>query len=226
MKIISPLLLVVLLLLSSITVYSQEERKLPHFDKVRVTNQIKVFMVQGGVEQARVNARGIDLSEVITDVNGKTLEITLKRGVYKDISVEVWVTYRELRDVFVTASGSVVIESELAGDKVILSSFTGSQLDANVNLRTADIRLDKGANINLKGKVGTFEARVSSGATLSAFDLVADSVYLNINTRGMAKVTANAFIDANVRTGGTLTYMGNPKVRQIKSGLGTTIVEQ
>jgi hypothetical protein len=203
-----------------------EERKLPHFDKLKVTHQVKVYLSRGDAEMVKVIARGIEPSDVITEVVGKTLEITLKRGVYKDISVEVWVTYRDLRDIYSTASATIVVESIITGDKIVLSAFTGSQIDAQLSVRTADINLDKGANINLKGEIGSFEAKVASGAILSALELSADSVYVNANTRGVAKVFAKSFIDANIRTGSTLTLKGNPPVKKVKSGFGATILEQ
>jgi hypothetical protein len=220
------LLFLITLFVDTAVAQGIEERKLPHFDKIKVTNQIKVYLNRGENEMAKVVARGIEPSDVITEVVGKTLEITLKRGVYKDISVEVWVTYRDLRDIYSTASGTIVSESIITGDKIVLSAFTGSQIDAQLNVRTADINIDKGANINLKGDIGSFEAKVSSGGNLSALELFADSVYVNANTRGIAKVFAKTFIDANIRTGSTLTLSGNPSVKKIKSGLGATILEQ
>lgn len=218
----------ILFALSASCVFSQsiEERKLNHFDKVRVTQQIKVYLAQGESEKAKIVAIGIEPSEVITEVTGKTLEITLKRGIYKDIKVEVWLSYRELRDIYATASSTIVAESMLTGDKMVLNAFTGSQIDATLQLRTADFAIDKGGNINLKGTIGSYEAKVSSGGILSALDLTADSVYVNISTRAIAKVNSRKLLDANVRSGSTLTITGNPISKKIKSGIATKVLEQ
>lgn len=216
------------LFLSASCVFSQsiEERKLSHFDKVRVTQQIKVYLSQSESEIAKIVATGIEPSEVITDITGKTLEISLKRGVYKDIKVEVWIGYRELRDIYATASSTIVAESTLTGDKLVLSAYTGSQIDATLQLHTADFAVGKGGNINLKGTIGSYEAKVSSGGILSALSLTADSVYVNISTRAIAKVNSKQLLDAKVLTGSTLTITGDPVSKKIKSGLATTVLEQ
>ena len=53
------------------------ERDLTHFDKIRVTNEVNVYMTKGIQEHARISATGLDPNNVVTEINGKTLEITL-----------------------------------------------------------------------------------------------------------------------------------------------------
>ena len=175
---------------------------------------------------ARIVAKGIELDDIITEVTAKTLEITLKRGVYKDISVEVYLTYRELRDVLVSGSGRVSFQNVLEGDKVILSAQTSGEIDAKLNLRTLDVTASNGGSVRLEGKLGSYEARILTAGTLSAFDLQADSAFVNVSTKGIAKVSAKELLDANVRTGATLTIQGTPNVKRVKTGIGATVLEQ
>jgi hypothetical protein len=203
-----------------------QERELSPFDKLKITNEIRVYLTQGENESARIEVSGIELEDVITTVTAKTLEISLRRGVYKDISVEVYLTYRELRDIFVSSSGRASIQSVLTGDKVVLNAHTGAQIDAQLNLKTMDLIATKGASVRLKGKLGSYEATISSGANLSALELVADSAFVRANTKSIAKITANKLLDAKVRSGSTLTIEGTPAKKNIKTGLGATILEQ
>ncbi|PKP36759.1 MAG: hypothetical protein CVT98_07110 [Bacteroidetes bacterium HGW-Bacteroidetes-15] len=201
------------------------EISLPHFDKLRVTNQIKVYLTKGDNEKASVVAKGIAIEDVITEVTGKTLEITLKRGVYKDISVEVYLTYNELRDIYVSGSGRVSFQGILVGDKVVMNASNG-EIDAKVDLRTLDASASKGGSIRLDGKLGSYEAKISTGGVLSALDLQADSVFIKVNTKGIAKIIAKELLDADIKTGATLTLSGTPNKKNIKSGIGVTILEQ
>ena len=225
MKSIKVLLITVLLPALAFS-QSTQDVKLPHFDKLKVTNQITVYLTQGEAEMARIVAKGIELDDIITEVNAKTLEITLKRGVYKDISVEVYLTYRELRDVSVSGSGRVSFQTVLEGDKVVLNALTNGEIDAKLNLRTLDVTASKGGSIRLEGRLGSYEARVLTAGILSAFDLQADSAFVNISTKGIAKVSAKDLLDANVRTGATLTIQGSPNVKRVKTGVGATVLEQ
>jgi len=209
-----------------VSAQKSEERELSQFDKLRITNEIRVYLNQAESEGARIEVSGIDFSDVITEVNAKTLEISLRRGVYKDISVEVYLNYRELRDIYVSSSGRASIQNVLTGDKIVLNAHTGAQIDAEVNLNTLDIIATKGASIRLKGKLGSYEAIISSGANLSAFELKADSAFVRVSTKGIAKVLANSLLDAKVRSGSTLTIEGTPAKKNIKTGIGATILEQ
>lgn len=202
-----------------------EERKLQPFDKVRITNEIQVYLTKGDVESARIEATGIALDDVITEVKAKTLEITLKRGVYKNVKVDVYLTYTEIRDLYVSSSGRAGVQSVITGDKVVLSATAGGQIDADVDLRTADISVAKGASVRLGGKLGSYEAKIASGAILSAYEVAADSAFVNVNSKGVAKVAANYLLEANVRSGASLTINNTPKEKRIKTGVGASIIE-
>lgn len=217
------------LLFSSIafTVSSQnsEERELPFFDKLKVTNQIKVYLTHGNENKARIVVSGVEFDDIITEVDAKTLEISFGRGLYKDVSVEVYLTYKELRDIYVSASGRASFQNELSGDKVVFNANTNGAIEASVDLRTSDIIVNKAGSIRLDGKLGSFEARVSTAGVLTASDLMVDSVYVTVRTKGLAKISAKEMLEADVRTGGTLSLTGQPKNKSIKTGFGAIVNE-
>jgi hypothetical protein len=210
----------------SLFAQKSEVRNLPHFDKIRVTNQVNVYLTQGETPSAKIVVSGIELGDVITEVNGKTLEITLKRGVYKDISAEVYLTYNELRDIHARASGRLSFQSVLTGDKVVMNATTNGEINVDVDLKTCDVSAGQGGSVRIGGKLGSYEARITTAGILSASELVADSAFVTVHSKGIAKVAANELLDANVRTGGSLTLSGNPVNKRIKTGLGATILEQ
>ncbi len=149
----------------------------------------------------------------------------MKRGVYKDIQVDVYLTYVELRDVYVSASGRASIQDVLTGDKVVFSATTNGQIDAKVDLKTVDIIASKAGLIRLEGNIGSYVAKVSTAANLSALDLKADTAFVDVNTKAIAKVIANNLLEADVRSGATLTIGNAPKDKKIKTGFGATIIE-
>ncbi|MFP4557410.1 MAG: head GIN domain-containing protein [Bacteroidales bacterium] len=217
----------ILLVSLAFTLFAQdsEERELPFFDKLRVTNQIKVYLSYGNESKARVVVSGVNLDDIITEVNAKTLEVSFGRGLYKDYSAEVYLTYKELRNIHVSASGSVSLQNDLAGDKVVLSASTNGTIDASVNLRTSDIVVSKGGAVRLDGKLGSFEAKVNTAGTLTASDLIADSVFVTVRSKGLAKIAAKELLEADVRTGGTLSLTGKPNNKTIKTGFGAIVHE-
>lgn len=225
MKRIIALFIFAVLGLSNAVSQTENEIELAHFDKLRVTNEINVLLTKGDIEKAKIVSSGIAPEDIVVEVVGKTLEISLKRGVYKDISVDIYLTYLELRDIYVTGSGRVSMQNVITGDKLVLTADNG-QIDANVDLKTLDLNSSKAGSIRLNGKLSAYEAKVSTGGVLAALDLVADSVFVEVSTKGIAKVFAKELLDAHVKTGAALTISGNPDKKVIKKGIAVTVQEQ
>ena len=207
------------------TAFSQltEERNLQPFDKLKISCDAKVFLSKGTEEKVKIIVSGLDLSDVETSVDGKTLQIELSRGVYKDVSVDIYITYKEIRDISVGASGRLSVQTPLEGDKVVLVATTNAEIETELNLKTVDVKVGQGAVIRLSGKTGSIDAKVSTKGILSALDIKSDSTYIQVGTAGTAKVSAIYLLEANVGMGGTLTYSGAPKVKNIKTGIGATV---
>jgi len=205
--------------------YSQqiEERKLTSFDKVNVLSDVNVYMSKGSEEKVKVSAYGIDLSDVETIINGKTLQIQLTKGVQKNARIDIYITYKEVRDLSVAAAGKISIQDTLMGDKVVLNAITNGEIDSELKLKTVDINIGQGGVVRLTGKVGSIDAKLTTGGILSAINLQSDSTYVKVSSTGNAKVTANSLIDADIRTGGNLTYAGKPGQKNIKKGFGTSV---
>jgi hypothetical protein len=214
-----------LLIISHFTSICQinEDRKLPPFDKLNVSSEVKVFMTKGNEEKVKIVATNISLSDIETSVNGKTLQIELSRGIHIDANVELYLTFKEIRDIKVGASGSISIQSPLVGDKVVLKASTNGQLESELNLKTVDVKVGEGGVVRLSGKTGSIDAKISTGGIISALELQSDSTYVRVGSAGVAKITAVYLLDAVIRTGGTLTYSGKPKESKIKKGIGATV---
>ncbi|NOU17999.1 MAG: DUF2807 domain-containing protein [Bacteroidales bacterium] len=219
------LVLFVFMIVNSANSYCQttEERNLSAFDKLKVGSEVRVFLTKGNEEKVKIIASGIELSDIETTVNGKTLQIELSRGIHIDASVELYITYKEIREINVGASGLVSLQNPLTGDKVVLNANTNGQLQAELSLKTVDIKVGQGATMRLSGKTGSMDAKVSTGGILSALDVQSDSTYIRVGSGGTAKVNVTQLLDANVRTGGTLIYSGAPKQNKIKTGIGATV---
>ena len=219
------IILVAILFGTPMFAQSVEERNLQPFDKLDVAGDVKVFLTKSNEEKVKIVVSSIELSDVITTIDGKTLRIELSRGIHKDASVEVWVSYKEIRDITVSSSGRLSMQNPLDGDRVVLSANTNGEIDAELNITTVDVKVNQGGTIRLNGKTGSIDAKVSSKGILSALDLKSDSTYVQVNSAGIAKVFASSLLDANVKLGATLTYSGSPKQKSIKSGIGATVNE-
>lgn len=219
---------VLCLALVSISGFAQQTAvyTLNEFDKLRVWGEFKVFLVKGDSLSAKVETQGIPASDIAINVIGKTLEVKLKGKLYDRVSASVYITYNELRDISVSAAASVSFQDTLKAEKVSINVNTSSEFDGSLIAQTADITVGQGSTVRLRGSVSSYEVKVNTGGILSAIDLISPQTYVKVNTGATAKVYASKLIDANVSTGGSLTYTGNPEQKKIKTLVGTTIIEQ
>jgi len=216
------------LALISISGFAQQTAvyTLNEFDKLRVWGEFKVFLVKGDSLSAKVETQGIPASDIVINVIGKTLEVKLKGKLYDRVSASVFITYNELREISVSAAASVSLQDTLKGDKVSINVNTSSEFDGALIAETADITVGQGSTVRLRGSVSSYEAKVNTGGVLTAIDLVAPKSYVKVNTGASAKVYASKVLEANVSTGGSLTYTGSPEQKKIKTLVGATVIEQ
>ncbi len=212
----------------TLTTFAQQtaEYSLNEFDKLRVWGEIKVFLTRGDELKASVQTQGIAASDIVVEVKGKTLEVRLKGKIYDRVSASVYVTYKELRDISISAASSVSLQDTLKADKVTLQVNTSSEFDGAINAETADITVGQGSTVRVRGKVNSYEAVVNTGGILSAIDLISPKTFIRVSSGATARVFASKTLEANVRTGGSLTYTGSPEQKNIKTLIGANIIEQ
>jgi len=214
--------------LVSVIGYAQQTAvySLKEFDKLRVWGEFKVFLVKGDSLNAKVETQGIPASDIALDVNGNTLEVKLKGKLYDRVSATVYITYRELREISVSAAAAVSLQDTLKVTNISININTSSEFDGAVLAETADLTVGQGSTLRIRGKVSSYEAKVNTGGVLTAIELIAPKTYVKVNTGASAKVYASKVLEANVSTGGSLTYTGSPEQKKIKTLVGATIIEQ
>ncbi|MBN1988707.1 MAG: DUF2807 domain-containing protein [Bacteroidales bacterium] len=216
---------VIVVALLGFAAYSQQavERDLIPYDKIVARNGVKVYLVKGAELKAKVVTTGVTHSEVTTYVDGKTLEVNIKRALFNDEMVEVFVTYDTIRNISVYTQARVSAQDTLVGDKITFDLTSGGEFDGTVKLNTIDVSASKGATVRLKGTTKTIDASISLSGVLAALDLSAESAFVKVSTKGSAKVGASKLIKANVKSGANLTYTGNPEQVDIKTGIGVSV---
>ena len=201
-----------------------EERIVASFDIIRATGRVKVFLKPGKSERLRIEARGVEISKVFTELDGTTLKIYTQKGfVDDDIDVKVYVTYKVLREIHSSALADIQAKSAIKGDKLVVGVNSKGKANINVNVTTLEIIVSVSGKLEISGKTTTQNTKVNSDGILKAFDLKCEKTYIKINTAGIAEVRAGELLDATVHTGGNLRYKGNPSKETIKSTLGGTV---
>ena len=120
----------------SLTFGQSETRNLSSFDEVSISSGINATLVKGSTNKAEVEAEGIELDKVVTDVSDGELKVQIdskwwKGGWGKKRKVNVVITYtEELHEISTSAGSRVTNEGVIKTSSLELSASSGS----NTNL--------------------------------------------------------------------------------------------
>jgi hypothetical protein len=218
------LIISIVLLWSSSFVLAQksETRNLSSFTSISVGEAIDVYLKQGSSESVKVEVSGIDLDEVLTEVKGDRLKIHLERGNYRNIEVDVWVTYKTIESIDMSSASSVVTEGVLKAGSLSIDASSAADGTLELDVESLEADVSSSADLEVSGKVSMMDISVASAGKFDAYNLDCEEAEVSASSAGSARVNVSKRIDANASSGGSIRYKGNPdKVYEDESSGGS-----
>ena len=201
----------------------REDRNLDSFNELSVGEAIRVTLIKGTREKAEIIASGIDLEDVITDVSGNGLRIHLEGNNYRNIDVQINLTYRELEEISISSAARVVAEEAITASslEIEVSSAGGGEL--NLNAGNVEIDVSSAGKLELSGKADRLEVDISSAGDLDAYELQCQEAEIDVSSGGSANVFITNRIDARANSGGNIRYKGEPEKVFVNSNSGGSV---
>lgn len=223
---------------------SEETRQLSSFSSISAHEAIDVYLKEGGQEEVRVVSENVDLADVLTEVSGGRLKIHLDGNNWKNINVEVYVTYKSLDRISASSAASIKSEGTIqaSGDFEVKVSSAG---DIDATIKGADelsIQASSAGDARLRVDVNEIEADVSSAGDIKisgitqkqdidagssgdydGYDLESDDVEASASSGGSIKVNVKTKLDAKASSGGSVRYKGSPTYLDANSSSGGSV---
>ena len=220
---------VLLLLFSGIIVMGQgnektEIRKLKPFDKIRISKGINVTLQEGDEPQAEVIITNAELEDVLIQQNGREVSIKMKTKIYKEVIVNVYVTFQNLREISAGTGGSIDADDIIEADQLVLEAG----MDASIELEIEVNKLKASAStarIQVSGTAEYIEVNTSTGGRFLGAELECKEAFIKTNTGGSAQVFVTDKLEASAGSGAKIEYSGNPEKVNVKTTLGGKIEE-
>ena len=190
---------------------NNEIRQLPTFSRINVGQAIKVYIKKGDKESCTIKTEGIEIREVLTNVNGKSLSIRLDQNIkLENIEVQVHLTYTEIQGLSVGSAASVYSETTIKTDKmeIDVSGAANAQLDVDVD--ELQIKVSNSGDLEITGNTRFQDIKVSGAGSLRAYKLNCEEVVAIVSNAGDAKIRASKRIDAKASNAGDIRYKGKP----------------
>ena len=216
------LIFIVLLAGSVVSVSAQESetRSLSDFSEVSVGEAISVVLIPGNKNEAVVKVRNIDLEDVETNVSGGRLKIELSGNRYRNIDVEISLTYKYIDEVSVSSAADVVTKGPIKSSSLDISVSSAADAELEINAEEIDIDVSSSGDLTVSGRTNSQRVSVSSAGDYDAYDLDCDEAYVRASSAGSARINASKKIDAKASSAGSVNYKGNPDKVYVSSSSG------
>lgn len=203
-------------------VYAQntETRKLDDFKTIGVGEAIELILIPGNKNEAKIVADNIDLEDIKTRVYGSTLKIELSGSNYRNIDVEITLTYKQLEELSVSSAADVKTRGAIKASDFEVSVSSAGSANLEVDATNIEVSVSSSGDLVLEGSATSQRVGVSSAGVYKGYDLNCDESYVKASSAGSARVTANKKIDARASSAGSVKYKGNPDKVYVNASSG------
>lgn len=212
-----------LLVASWATAQQSETRNVGTFRGIKAAEAIDVYLKKGDKELVRVEATGVKLSDVLTEVSGSYLKIHMDDGSYRNKNVKVYVTYVALEKISVSSAANVFSDGTIKANNMDVSASSAGSVEISLEANTVSVDVSSAGDIVVEGKAKSLEVEASSAGDLDAYNFECESATANVSSAGSAKLAVTKEIDAHASSGGSIRYRGNPTRSNTNSSSGGSV---
>lgn len=202
-----------------------EHRDLPAFEKIKATKGINITLIEGDKQDVEINIKNGNLDDVITTVDKRMLVLKMKTKIYKNMAVQVYVTYTKLREIDAGMGASIDAENTIEADNLKISAGADTKIELDVEV-TNSLEVSLGAaRATITGTTKYLDVTANTGSKFFGFDLENEEAFVKANTGGLIQVKANKKLNATAGTGANVEYKGEPQKFEYKESLGGKVVQ-
>lgn len=182
-----------------------ENRTVDECTGVNIINYGTVYITQDNTQSIRVEADDNIIHKVITKKENGILETGLEDGEYSNVTLKIYVSLKEIKDITITGAGNIEAKEDLQCD-----DLTG--------------KIDGAGNILLHGNCNSFKAVIIGTGNINAFALKSVNCDARVVGAGICSVYVTNKLTALVSGTGSIIYDGNPvEVQSTISGIGSIV---
>jgi len=202
---------------------NKETRELENFTAVDVSEGIHVSLTKGNKELAIIEASGMSLEDVETEVSAGNLTIQLKRNHVRNVDVRINLTYVSLERLEVSSAADVDNSGTIEGEKLDLEVSSAGDAKLNVNVSDLYVEVSSAGDLSLSGSVKIQNISVSSAGKYHAYSLKSEEAYVKASSAGSAYLAVRGKIEATAHSAGKINYQGDPKKVYVSSKSGGNV---
>lgn len=196
------------------------------FDKVELSNQGDVVLVQDANQFVEVKTHENLFEALEIKVDGGRLEIGNKKGysIGKYEELTYYVHMPNIIEANISGSGNITGDNMITGTHFLAKvSGSGNITMGNLNTESTEANISGSGDINLSGATLSSKLTISGSGKIAAFGLSSVDTDVNVSGSGDVETTTTGTLDINISGSGTVKYKGTPTINSNVSGSGDVI---
>ena len=214
-------LLVTILFFSAATFAQKtEDRSVGSFNSVKISGGFNVIIQQGSSESVKISASGIDLQNIITEIEGGSLRIRTKNDNWnwkKDYDVDIVLTYKTLEAVTSSGSSLITTKNTIKSDNFDLTLSGSGKFKGSIETQKLEMSISGSGDIELSGSAKEQNIVISGSGNMEAMELKSSFAKIQISGSGNANLAVSEELEARVSGSGDIRFSGNPQKQIFKS---------
>lgn len=201
-----------------------ETRTVGAFQSVSLDGIGTLNINHGAGHQVDVTAEPAALPLITTEVENGVLRIHTKLITTKFLSLKhppvYTVTMPALTEVSLKGAGRALVGSSLGEDLLVIVDGAGEIRLNEQALNRCRMRIAGAGSIKGTGRATIQDVDIAGTGNFSGAEMEGEAVSVNISGAGRAKVHATRVLDITIGGVGSVSYLGEPQIRQNVGGLG------
>lgn len=188
----------------------RETRSLSSFSAISVGQAIDVEITPGDKEEAVIEVDGARPENVITEVFGDRLKIRMERGNWRNVDVNVYVTYKSIDEIDVSSAADLSTNGTLVSDQLEVEVSSAGDVELEIDVKELEVRVASAGDLTVEGKATEQYVKVSSSGDYDGYDLESERAEVDASSSGDARVYVTDKLEADASSSGSIYYKGEP----------------
>ncbi|WPR76316.1 head GIN domain-containing protein [Algoriphagus sp. NG3] len=228
MKIYSKILafaLTTMVMASCVQAQQTETRTPGHFTKVHSGGSWEVILTEGNKEEVRIEAKGVDLDKVRTEIDGDVLSVGLVKGNYNNVKLKFYITYKDLEGIRCSGSGNMEVTSPVRSETFYAGlSGSGDVVMDKLEAEELSVSISGSADLKIKsGAVDQAEIKQSGSGDFHGERLAIRDLEVKKSGSGGTHVGDLGNVSVSASGSGDVTYTGTPTLGSVKTSGSSSI---
>lgn len=205
-------------------------RSVGNYNGIVVAGSMHVFVKQGPVPDARIEAESNLIPYVVTRLSDDgELEVRFKKDIRRVIShhpVNIYLTAPVIRHLSLLGSGDIKTQDTLtSGDKIKLNVAGSGDIQLQMNAPELDANIAGSGDIIISGETKNMDLNILGSGDFKGSDLKSEQASIKIAGSGNAHVFSSIRLATKILGSGNVYYLGNPSVETTSAGSGKVMKE-